>query len=157
MIASSALVERLNKLEDRPWADKRRGSGVSAAWVAKQLAEFDIPPPARIRFSASGQQLRGYFRHWFADAWDRYLAAAADFEVSQCHSGNNDGPESSDSKCHTAESVTPAKTAISSITAGVVTHVTLATPKQALLVADAPSRGRRAPADVEDGERFTTC
>jgi hypothetical protein len=124
-IGSAALVEALKKIEDRPWADWNRGKGITTAGVARLLDDFQIQPPVRIRMSGTGQQVRGYRRYWFEETWDTYLTTEADSKVSQCHSGNNGGPESAISGCHTADPVTHAKSAVSPTTTGVVTPVTL--------------------------------
>jgi putative DNA primase/helicase len=126
-ISSAQLVERLNTLEERPWADRRRGQGVSTAWVARQLGEFDVPSPVQIRPSITRKQVRGYYRHWFTEPWDRYLSVST---VSQCHNPNEIGDESAISRCHTAESVTLPKTADPSTNPGRCDAVTPSTPKQ---------------------------
>jgi hypothetical protein len=72
-LKSERLVGSLNGLDERPWADYRRGIGVSTRWVAQTLAPFGIKPePGPIYFS-DGTRGRGYVRSSFEEAWARYL------------------------------------------------------------------------------------
>ena len=68
---SRTLVQGLNSLPDRPWAEKRNGKGITEAWLAEQLQPYGIrPAPMRL-----GQvQARGYLEADFQDAFQRYMS-----------------------------------------------------------------------------------
>lgn len=70
-LPSSILVEHLNRLEGRPWADWRNGKGMTTNQLARQLRHFGISP-GQLKF-AGDHNLRGYERHQFEDAFSRYL------------------------------------------------------------------------------------
>jgi hypothetical protein len=72
-LKSEELVEHLNHLEGRPWADYRRSTGITKHWLVRTLAPFGIKPePEPISF-ADGARVRGYLRSSFDDAFERYL------------------------------------------------------------------------------------
>jgi hypothetical protein len=72
---SKRLVSYLNELEARPWADYRRGKGITEHWLVKRLEPFEIKPePEALYFSHDdGKRARGYLRSSFDDAFARYL------------------------------------------------------------------------------------
>jgi putative DNA primase/helicase len=70
-LASAEIVDRLNKLEHRPWPEWRHGKPMSAPQLARALAPFGVRP-GTIRL-ASGQTPKGYHREVFEEAWERYL------------------------------------------------------------------------------------
>jgi hypothetical protein len=72
-LKSEKLVGSLNELDERPWADYRRGFGVSTRWVAQTLAPFGIKPEPEPIYFSDGRRGRGYLRSSFEDAWARYL------------------------------------------------------------------------------------
>jgi putative DNA primase/helicase len=87
VIASADLVKRLNELADRPWADFRGGKGISAAWLAKRLRDFEVVPAGNVRFN--GKQSKGYRWAAFDEPWSRY-------SISQPYhrpNANESGPE----------------------------------------------------------------
>jgi hypothetical protein len=43
-IFSRILVQGLNQMEDRPWGAMRKGKGMTADWLAKELERFGIRP-----------------------------------------------------------------------------------------------------------------
>jgi Protein of unknown function (DUF3631) len=73
-LKSEQLVERLNKLEGRPWADYRRGQGISTNWLARTLDNFGIKPEPEALHFPDGDRGRGYLRSRFDDAFARYLS-----------------------------------------------------------------------------------
>jgi putative DNA primase/helicase len=146
-VPSKTIVETLNKLEERPWGERRRGQGISASWLTKQLKPYIAPPPKRERLEIGGErkQMRGYSRDWFHDAWARYLRP----EASQCHNVNSDGPKRDVSVAEAGKPVTLTKVgdlSNSSTTTGCVTPVTHA----GLFSAPRSTQGR----GNDDAERF---
>jgi len=69
-MSSAELVEKLSKMEDRPWPEWRRGQPLSARSLAGLLAPYEIHP-MKIRFGE--RTLQGYCREQFEDAWSRYV------------------------------------------------------------------------------------
>jgi len=72
--SSQGLCDALALLEERPWADFRRGKPISSAQLAKLLREFGIQSQS-IRTDAGVH--RGYYREAFDDAFARYLATTS--------------------------------------------------------------------------------
>jgi hypothetical protein len=71
-LKSEQLVGHLIQLEGRPWADYRRGLGISKNWLARTLDTFGIKPePEPLNFTDG--RARGYLRSRFDDAFARYL------------------------------------------------------------------------------------
>jgi hypothetical protein len=71
-LKSEELVVDLIQLEGRPWADYRRGLGISKNWLARTLDTFGIKPePEPLNFTDG--RARGYLRSRFDDAFARYL------------------------------------------------------------------------------------
>jgi hypothetical protein len=71
-LPSSDVVDRLGKMEHRPWAEWKAGRPMSAPQLARALAPFGVRP-GTIRTGAGANQ-RGYYREAFEEAWGRYLA-----------------------------------------------------------------------------------
>lgn len=79
-IPSEEVVRHLVALEDRPWAEWRRGQPMNARSVATLLKPYAIRPVV-IRTPAGTP--RGYRREDLADAWERYLPAAPPLGAQQ--------------------------------------------------------------------------
>ena len=69
-ISSEQLVQRLRRMEDRPWPD-HKGAGITKSQVARMLRPFGILPKT-LRISKT-ETAKGYRREWFDDAFTRYL------------------------------------------------------------------------------------
>ena len=69
-IFSRDLVETLNQLRERPWAEARKGKEVDGLWLAKQLRPFGVRPKAMWIGKAAG---KGYEKSDFSEVWRRYL------------------------------------------------------------------------------------
>ena len=69
-MASADLVHRLVALEDRPWADWKRGGPITQARVAQLLRPFGIRPT---KLRVGDTTANGYTKRMFADPWSRYL------------------------------------------------------------------------------------
>jgi putative DNA primase/helicase len=108
-LPSTDIVDRLNKLEHRPWPEWRRGKPMSAPQLARALAPFGVRP-GTIRL-ASGGTIKGYRREGFEEAWARYLPpdtpsnpSPLPSEPSQRHTQGNSGA-SGDSQAVTPDPV----------------------------------------------------
>ena len=75
-IFSRDLVERLNELRERPWAEMRKGKEVDGLWLAKQLRPFGVRPKAMWIGEVAG---KGYAKSDFEEVWHRYLTRS-DFD-----------------------------------------------------------------------------
>jgi putative DNA primase/helicase len=69
-IFSRDLVETLNQLRERPWAEVRKGKQVDGLWLAKQLRPFGVRPKAMWIGKLAG---KGYEKSDFREVWQRYL------------------------------------------------------------------------------------
>lgn len=74
-IATDKLLNYLNEMEERPWADWNRGRPITPAQIANKLRPFGIAPQ-KMRFGQSS--IRGYEREQFSDAFTRYLPETAE-------------------------------------------------------------------------------
>jgi putative DNA primase/helicase len=72
-LSSEEIVNALVEMEDRPWAEYRKGHPITKNGVAKLLKPFDIKPGA-LRFPGGRAGPRGYKLSWFEDAFSRYLS-----------------------------------------------------------------------------------
>lgn len=108
-ILSSALVEHLGGMEDRPWSEWRQGKPITAPQIARLLKAFDIRP----RTVRNGTQTaKGYLHEQFEDTFARYLPSALQAATpSQPHEfgSHNDGlirNSGAESKRHTVTTAT---------------------------------------------------
>jgi putative DNA primase/helicase len=68
-VSSAVMAEALNKMEDRPWPEWRKGFPMTTTQLARQLKKFDIRP----NLSRHGADpSRGYDLKDFHDAFSRY-------------------------------------------------------------------------------------
>lgn len=72
-LPSAEIVDRLVKMEHRPWPEWRRGRPMTAPQLARALAPFGVRP-GTIR-TAVGADQRGYYKDAFEEAWAHYLPA----------------------------------------------------------------------------------
>jgi putative DNA primase/helicase len=70
-LPSAEIVDRLTRMEHRPWPEWRRGRPMSAPQLARALAPFGVRP-GTIRTPVGADQ-RGYYREAFEEAWAHYL------------------------------------------------------------------------------------
>ena len=70
VIASNDLAEWLGELEERPWAEFKRGRPITRAQLARVLAPFHVSP-GTIRLSS--YTTKGYKAKSFTKAFSRYL------------------------------------------------------------------------------------
>jgi hypothetical protein len=78
---SEMLAEALAGMEGRPWAEFGKArKPITKNQLAGMLDGFHITP-ATVRIG--GKTLKGYARHQFVEAWERYLASQGASETSQ--------------------------------------------------------------------------
>ena len=75
---STAIVGELQKLEERPWPEWRRGKPMTPPQLARVLAPFGLRP---VNIRVGKHVVKGYTETAFADAWARYLPSIADTEA----------------------------------------------------------------------------
>ena len=80
-LASVEICEALTAMENRPWAEWKASKGASPKpltpnQLARLLKPFGIAPSGTIR--VGNRTPKGYYRHQFVEAWDRYLTEGAD-------------------------------------------------------------------------------
>ncbi len=74
-LASTELCDLLAQLEERPWGTWKKGQPITPVQLAKLLRPFTVSS-ATIRFEGQGTA-KGYHRHAFADAFERYIPSLA--------------------------------------------------------------------------------
>src|SRR5690606_1391518 len=89
-LPSALLVKELCDLEDRPWAEYRRGQPLSTHALARLLRSFGIKPK-NVRLA--GGVKKAYVRQDFADAWRRYPPPGTEGDSKPLHplQPHNDG------------------------------------------------------------------
>jgi len=93
-LASTEICEALAAMEGRPWVEWRASKGASPKpltpnQLARLLKPFAIAPTGTIR--VGGRTPKGYYRHQFAAAWERYLAAQGVNQPPQRHNATAGG------------------------------------------------------------------
>jgi len=91
-ITSADICESLTGMEGRPWAEWRASKGASPKpltpnQLARLLKPFGIITNTTIR--VGNKTAKGYHRHQFLEAWERYLAPEAAEEGYERSHGNN--------------------------------------------------------------------
>ena len=93
-LASADVCEALTAMEGKPWAEWRAGKGTSPKpltpnQLARLLKPFGIAPTGTIRVGS--RTAKGYHRHHFAEAWERYLNAEGVNQPSHRHKADGTG------------------------------------------------------------------
>jgi hypothetical protein len=71
-LSSNDIVDKLKSMEDRPWAEFKRGQPITQAQLAAELKPYKVHPrPIR----TDGRQKRGYSLQHLKLLFDRYLSA----------------------------------------------------------------------------------
>jgi hypothetical protein len=96
-LTSATIVERLTRIEGRPWAEWKGGKPVTQNGLARLLGKFEVLS-GTIRLH-SGQTAKGYYRSAFNDVFSRYLPP----QTVTTSQPNNHG------HCDGLQSVTPEK------------------------------------------------
>ena len=69
-LTSDEIIQALNEMESRPWAEWRRGNPLTKVGLSHLLRPFGIKPQ---KWREGNNTLRGYLRSDFDDAFARYL------------------------------------------------------------------------------------
>ena len=86
-LSSEEVCESLVAMEGRPWAEYGKAlKQISKNQLAKGLKHFGITPDT-IRIG--GKTAKGYYRHQFREAWDRYLSLTRQEIPSETERRNN--------------------------------------------------------------------
>ena len=72
MLGSTAIVDALVSLEDRPWKEWSHGRPLSTAKLARLLKGYGVLPAGDIRIGS--KVVKGYRRAAFSESWERYIA-----------------------------------------------------------------------------------
>ena len=130
VLASSALIERLLALEDRPWGEWSHGRPLSPAKLARMLAGYGIYPAGNVRIGPKVS--KGYRRDAFAEAWERYLGVVEPLQRNKPNDNGHAPAISSrytDADCSALKSVTnPMNTEASYLVATSETGESAASP-----------------------------
>ena len=70
-LESQFVVDALNDIETSPWAEYRKGKGLSVVRLANMLKPFEIKPQ---QYWSDRTKRRGYFFKDFIDAFSRYIS-----------------------------------------------------------------------------------
>lgn len=101
-IFSRDLVEDLIEIDDRPWAEWKRGKPMTKTSLARLLKPFKVKS-RDIRFGPDVG--RGYVLKAFKDAFDRYLPPDPPFQSATVLQTNDSNALSDNSKCYTEKDV----------------------------------------------------
>lgn len=71
-ISTVSLLDALHSMETAPWGSIK-GEPIDSRFLSRILSKYDIPTNNTIRLE--GDVFKGYARHHFHDAWDRYTPA----------------------------------------------------------------------------------
>jgi putative DNA primase/helicase len=86
-LSSEEICEALVAMEGRPWAEYGKAlKQISKNQLAKRLKRFKIVPDS-VRIG--GKTPKGYYRHQFQEAWDRYLSSTLQETPSETEHRNN--------------------------------------------------------------------
>src|SRR5262249_3192424 len=86
-LSSEEICEALVAMEGRPWAEYGKSAKpISKNQLAKRLKRFKIVPDS-VRIG--GKTPKGYYRHQFQEAWDRYLSLTPQETPSETQHRNN--------------------------------------------------------------------
>jgi len=125
-IHSKTLTEQLVALEDRPWGAWASGRPITQAKVARLLSGFGIHS---FQIRVGGRNAKGYSRHQFEDAWERYLSPNPASKAKHGNNTNKYRPESAFSEAKHEESVSDSKTQEDPIDTGLRFGVSLSAPE----------------------------
>lgn len=85
-ITTTDLLNALHDLDTAPWASLR-GEPIDARFLARTLDKYEISP-SKIRTGST--TARGYHRHDFADAWERYCPSPSPAEAEHAEHAERD-------------------------------------------------------------------
>jgi uncharacterized protein DUF3631 len=129
-LSSEDIVSELVGIDERPWAEWRRGNPLSKNALARLLKPFDIKPKT---IRTGGVTFKGYLLGSFQDAFARYLPNPADPTVTPSQVNN-------DAASRENQTVTPE------------TDVTVEKPRKAIQGADSYGVTVEIPLKGQSGE-----
>ena len=91
-LASATIVERLTRIEGRPWAEWKGGKPITQNGLARLLGKFEVLS-GTIRLH-SGQTAKGYYESAFHDVFARYLPSQNVTTSQRNNDGHCDGLQS---------------------------------------------------------------
>lgn len=91
-LASGDLCDALAAMEGRPWAEFGKArKPITKTQLARQLADFHISPD-NVRIGS--KIAKGYYLHWFDEAFERYLAPQGVSEPLRRYTADGSGTSS---------------------------------------------------------------
>lgn len=106
-VGTTALVDYLKGLEDRPYRDFRRGTGLTGSQLARMLKPFGIVPSGPTRQGSTVK--RGYRVSAFEDAFARYLQPLQRNNPAIYEAEHASASRNAESRCNVNEGVTNAQ------------------------------------------------
>lgn len=82
-LPTEAILDRLHKLDESPWADLR-GKPLDARGLARRLRQYEVES---VNVKTDGRVLKGYRREHLWDTWTRYLAPTPGKSATSATSG----------------------------------------------------------------------
>jgi hypothetical protein len=70
-VFSRDLIDWLNDINDRPWAEARKGKPIDGLWLATQLRPYAVRPKS---IWIGDESAKGYLKSDFAEVWPRYVS-----------------------------------------------------------------------------------
>jgi hypothetical protein len=123
-LSSAEMIEKLCEIQPRPWSEysQKTGKAITQNQLARLLKPLGIAP---VQIRVEGEKTRGYERHQFAEAFERYLASEGDSNRYSGTNADNTGT-SGTSATGTAEKLVPDEKCEKSNNDGVCTGVPVA-------------------------------
>jgi putative DNA primase/helicase len=88
-MASASICAEMATMEGRPWPEWKKGKPVTQNQLARLLKPFGIAPAGNIRIG--DHTAKGYHRHQFEEAWQRYLIPSGVKQPAQRHNAHETG------------------------------------------------------------------
>ena len=82
------MVQGLNRLDDRPWAELSKGKEVTELWLSQQLRPYGVRPRT---FRIEGTQAKGYLQEDLMEVFRRYITKP-DLEALLASAANEEPP-----------------------------------------------------------------
>jgi len=75
--SSTGLCEKLEQIEERPWAEIHHGKPINSNRLARLLTPYGVSS-RKVRLAGDPKPKQGYLAEDFADAWERYRPCLAE-------------------------------------------------------------------------------
>jgi hypothetical protein len=96
--STNDLLTALHHIDTAPWGNVK-GEPIDSRFLARVLTKYDIPTNNTLKID--GLPVKGYHRHHFADAWDRYLPPVT--AVTEVTGNREDGGAENDASYRSAK------------------------------------------------------